>query len=365
MSETDPTVDGSEPALDPVESAPPATPAPAPGVTWTGPDEEAPGLTWTAPTEEAPTQPWSSGRESSDPPGCDTCPVCGGVIDPDGYCTQCGAKAQSGRDHYSEAPASWVAGVCDIGLAHQRNEDALATAATTEPGQRAVIVVCDGVTTSQDSDLASLAAARRARDLLWLDRPQGLGLGRTRATATAQRLRQAVEQANLVVIETTAPDSSNPASSTIALALVDDSTCFWASLGDSRVYWLPDLAEAVLLSRDHSLAQAQIDQGVDREVAEASALAHTITKWLGLDATDLEPCAGRLRLDQTGWLLVCSDGLWNYASSAADMRQAVERASREPEPTDSPLVLAQRLVDWANGRGGHDNVTVGLARCLV
>ncbi|MDR1214852.1 MAG: serine/threonine-protein phosphatase [Propionibacteriaceae bacterium] len=352
MSETDPTVSGPEPDLDPLESVPAPESPPAPGVTWT------------APTEEAPTQPWSSGRDP-DLPGCDTCPICGGVIDPDGYCTQCGAKAQSGRDHFSEAPASWVAGVCDIGRAHRCNEDALATAATDEPGQLAVIVVCDGVTTSQDSDVASLAAARRARDLLWSDQPQGLGLSRTRASATAQRLRQAIQQANRVVIEATAPDSPNPASSTIALALIDDSTCFWASLGDSRVYWLPDQGDAVLLSRDHSLAQSQIDQGVARAVAEASALAHTITKWLGLDATDLEPCAGHLRLDQPGWLLVCSDGLWNYASAAAALGRTVERAVLEPEPTDSPLVLAQRLVDWANDQGGHDNVTVGLARCSV
>ncbi|MDR1387448.1 MAG: serine/threonine-protein phosphatase [Propionibacteriaceae bacterium] len=349
MSQTDPTAAGSGDDQ----------PTPADQL------DQTLGVVWTGPTEEFPTQPWPSGRAERDRPASDTCSVCGGVVDPDGYCTQCGAKAKSVRDHWIEAPADWVAGVCDSGLVHPHNEDALATAATAEPGRRAVIVVCDGVTTSQDSDLASLAAARRARDLLWSDQPQGLGLSRTQAAATAQRLRQAIQAANRAVIEATAPDSPNPASATIALAEVAGSTCFWATLGDSRVYWLPDQAEAVLLSQDHSLAQAQIDQGVSRQAAEASVLAHTITKWLGLDAVDLEPSAGQFQLDRPGWVLVCSDGLWNYASSAPALRQAFEQAASQPEPTDSPLALARRLVDWANGQGGHDNVTVGLARCGV
>ncbi len=45
---------------------------------------------------------------------------------PDGYCESCGVKALSERDHYREQPAPWVAGVCDKGIRHQRNEDAMA-----------------------------------------------------------------------------------------------------------------------------------------------------------------------------------------------------------------------------------------------
>ncbi len=42
----------------------------------------------------------------------------------------------------------------------------MALDAHPEPGSRAVLVVCDGVSTSTDSDVASLAAARAARDVL-------------------------------------------------------------------------------------------------------------------------------------------------------------------------------------------------------
>ncbi|MDR0989943.1 MAG: serine/threonine-protein phosphatase [Propionibacteriaceae bacterium] len=291
-----------------------------------------------------------------------TCHRCQGVIDGDGYCTQCGARAQSLRNHYELAGGDWVGGVCDIGLLHRRNEDALAIQASPVADERAVLVVCDGVTTSQDADVASLAGARAACLSLWQASPQGLaGIDQSRTAALAQALRQAVQAANEAVVAATDPDSPNPASATFAAALIQEGQAYWANLGDSRVYWFPDAGEPVLLSCDHSLAQAQIAEGVTRQAAEASALAHTITKWLGRDAVDLEPAVGQWPLAADGWLMVCSDGLWNYASEPTAL--AAVLAAVTPETGTAPLQVAQGLVDWANRQGGHDNITVALARC--
>ncbi|MDR1513228.1 MAG: protein phosphatase 2C domain-containing protein [Propionibacteriaceae bacterium] len=326
----------------------PTQPLPAP--------RQTPGVIYRG--DDAATQPSGPG---SDPLAWSaTCALCGSVIDQDGYCTQCGARAKSPRDHYAETPAGWVAGVCDIGLAHLRNEDALALAATAEAGRRAVLVVCDGVTTSQDSDVASLAGARAARAVLWAADSQGLGLPGSRSAVIAQALRAAVQAADAAVVAVTAPDSPNPASATFAAALLVDGTVHWANLGDSRVYWFADAGQPRLLSQDHSLAQAQIAEGVARDVAEASVMAHTITKWLGRDAVDLEPALGEVALDSPGWLLVCSDGLWNYASAPDDLLPILRQALDEGE--HQPLGTVERLVAWANGKGGHDNITAALAR---
>ena len=51
----------------------------------------------------------------------------------DGYCQTCGAKAPSARDHFTAAPAAWVGGVCDRGVQHHRNEDAMALWAEERP----------------------------------------------------------------------------------------------------------------------------------------------------------------------------------------------------------------------------------------
>ena len=317
-------------------------------------NRDAPGVEWSDSSAEATVPLRAEARDSAPyPPAC---VACGGELGIDGYCLQCGQKARSLREHYETTPADWVAGVCDIGLAHARNEDALACRAE---GARAVIVVCDGVTTSEDSDVASMAAATTACDLLWANDPRGTGTPSSRNAAVQAVLTQAVNQANETVIDSTDPTSTNSAATTIAIAVVDAEAVYCANLGDSRVYWLPDEGEPSQLTKDHSLAQDGIDSGTGRAEAESSIFAHTITKWLGRDAVDLTPHLATLPIRTRGWLVACSDGLWNYVSEAMDVRDLVESFCAEDE---SPLGLASRLVAWANEQGGHDNITVVCAR---
>jgi len=312
---------------------------------------EAPGVEWVE--DPATTAPITSPDPVANP-FPPSCTACAGPLGIDGYCQQCGQKARSLRDHYELVPADWLAGVCDIGQLHARNEDALACQAGAG---RAVIVVCDGVTTSEDSDVASLAAARTACDLLWANDPQGMGTPSSRVAALGALLTQAVSSANQAVIDCSSPDSPNSAASTFAAAIVDADGIYCANLGDSRIYWLPDDGPARQLSKDHSLAQDGIDAGAGRAEAESSIYAHTITRWLGRDATELTPYLDSVQPSTIGWLIVCSDGLWNYASDAEAVRALVNQFCQA-----GPLVLAQRLVAWANEQGGHDNITVACAR---
>ena len=290
------------------------------------------------------------------------CASCGGPVGADGYCQVCGMKAVRERDHYTEQPAGWVAACCDRGIRHHRNEDATAIAADPEPGSRAVLVVCDGVSTSSDSDVASLAGARAARDLLAASRPAGLGTPASVAAAMAQAMEQAAAEANAAVVANTAPDSSNAAACTFSAAVLEGHTIYFGNVGDSRVYWIPDPGtsdQPIQLSVDDSVASARMAMGVAREEAENGPGAHAITKWLGRDSPDFSPMTAFLRVATPGWLLVCSDGLWNYASEAAALQGLIAEFST----TDAtPLALAVRLVAWANEQGGKDNIGVALAR---
>jgi serine/threonine protein phosphatase PrpC len=290
------------------------------------------------------------------------CANCGGVIGPDGYCETCGTRAPTERDHYTEHPAAWVAACCDRGVRHHRNEDATAVAAEPTPGSRAILVVCDGVSTSLDSDVASLAAARTARDLLVSHRPAGLGTPASRVAAVAGAVVKAAAAANAAVIDNTAPDSENAASCTFAAAVVEADLVVFGNVGDSRVYWIPDrgtAGEPTELSVDDSVAQARIAMGTARAEAENGPQAHAITKWLGRDSPDFVPRTGSTLVESPGWVLVCSDGLWNYASEATTLQSLVAEVST---PDSDPLTLAVALVDWANGQGGKDNISVALAR---
>lgn len=288
------------------------------------------------------------------------CRSCGGTVAADGYCEQCGEPAVSERDHFTSSPAAWVGGVCDRGVRHARNEDAMALAVA---GTRAVLVVCDGVSSAPGSDVASLAAATAACDALVAGAPdvgEGARAARTQAWST---LLVGAAQAADDAVSAGVPSDADPQdvpSCTFAAAVVDDDVLVAGWLGDSRVYWLPDDGTPEQLTADDSGAGELMARGVPREAAEASPQAHAITRWLGPDADDVTPRTTAAVVDAPGWVLVCSDGLWNYCSPAPDVARLVREHAEQVGP--DPTVVAGALVAWANARGGRDNVTVALAR---
>jgi serine/threonine protein phosphatase PrpC len=130
--------------------------------------------------------------------------------------------------------------------------------------------------------------------------------------------------------------------------------------GDSRAYWLPDSGGGMQLTTDHSLGTEMIRAGSSQRDAEADPTSHTITRWLGADSVDPTPEVVSHVLDAPGWVLVCSDGLWNYASTPQALTALIDAFVAAGHTT--PVALAGALVDWANAQGGHDNITAALAR---
>ena len=333
------------------------------------PGEESPlDVGWTGAVAGATIAPETDSPASL--PAGEVCRACGEGVYEDGYCNQCGTKQPDPRDHFSETPASWVAGVCDIGRRHRRNEDAMALYAEAAPLSYAALVVCDGVSNSTDSHIASLAASRAARDVLSGPMPRGAGTRSALVAAAERRLDDAVKAAQQAVVTTTTDAgeaaAASPPSCTFVAALVVGGTAVAGNVGDSRTYWLPDATDSAprQLGADDSFAAAQMSSGVPRKEAESGAGAHAITRWLGVDAPpDLTPNTGDVDLGEDGWLVVCSDGLWNYWSDADDLRALLhETAARLGDAGRHPPTLAQALTDRANEAGGTDNITVALAR---
>ncbi|MCL2455159.1 MAG: protein phosphatase 2C domain-containing protein [Micrococcales bacterium] len=265
--------------------------------------------------------------------------------------------AQGSRDHLEASPASWVAGVCDRGMVHERNEDAQALAASEQPGRFAALVVCDGVSSSPRPELASQTASRATLAVL----SQAAGSSATQDWASV--LTAAARAGNDAIARAVGPiqpgEHSFP-SCTLVAAVVDSGRIVATSVGDSRAYWLPDTGRAQLLTTDDSWAQDMIAAGMPREQAEKAPRAHAITRWLGPDAPPVRPTSTVVEPEGPGWLCVCSDGLWNYCSQADDLSRLVSSMARAAG--GDPLVTAQALVSWVNAKGGRDNVTVTLAR---
>jgi len=280
----------------------------------------------------------------------------------DGFCDTCGRKAPSPRDHWSEQPTPWVAGVCDRGVVHTANEDAMALAAAADR-PFAVLVVCDGVTSAPHSDRAALAASRAACEYLTAV-PATAGSLAAAVSHWANALQVAASEANAaaVGVSHTMGDPVEPPSCTFVAAVVTDALISVAWCGDSRAYWFPDAGDGRQLTVDHSLGTELIASGKSLAEAEADPSFHTITRWLGADSVEHDAELASVSIDGPGWLLVCSDGLWNYAAELGEMAARLDEVSRSVGP--DPLPMAAALVEWANAAGGHDNITAALARCL-
>ena len=145
----------------------------------------------------------------------------------------------------------------------------------------------------------------------------------------------------------------------MAAAIHGPSRVVVANIGDTRAFWFPGDGKAVRLTTDDSVAQMQIEMGVPRDRAEHGAGAHAITKWIGARATDITPRVVAYEPTRSGWLLLCSDGVWNYAADPADLAALVSHIDQHGAgPHQDAQTIAEGLVRHALSCGGHDNATV-------
>ncbi|MFD9339464.1 PP2C family serine/threonine-protein phosphatase [Streptomyces sp. NPDC060028] len=293
------------------------------------------------------------GAAPAEDPG-KTCVACrAGRVDTDGYCEHCGHAQPRERDHLEEELGS-VAAVSDRGLRHHRNEDSFAVAATALPDGSAatVAIVCDGVSSASRPDEASAAAAAAANEALL----EALPRGAHPQEAMHEAILAAAAAVNALAPEV--PGAQNAPACTLVGAVVSGGLLTIGWVGDSRAYWVPDDRAALprRLTEDDSWAAQMVAAGLMGEAeAYADVRAHAITGWLGADAYELEPHTATFKPDHDGVVVVCTDGLWNYAESARDMAQVL------PEDAAArPLHSAQVLVGHALDGGGHDNVTVAV-----
>jgi len=213
-------------------------------------------------------------------------------------------------------------------------------------------VVCDGVSSTRQSELASSSVAGNVAESL------EASLRRQSASSPERTVRTAILKAQAqLVIETAG--ASDPPSTTVVAALVkgQDATIGWA--GDSRAYWIGEDGQTRQLTADHSWMNDVVSTGeMNAEEAAKSPKAHGITRWLGADAGESsEPDVTHFAIPGPGHLLLCTDGLWNYAPEPEQLGGMVPGAQ-----TVDAVAIARQLIDFANQQGGHDNITAVLLR---
>jgi PPM family protein phosphatase len=260
------------------------------------------------------------------------------------------------RDHLEWVAGRYFAAVTNRGRIHTTNEDYAAIVEVDLGSSKAqVIVVCDGVSSAQNSEIASKKGATAAADSL-------IRLLKAKVEAK-DAMRLSISVADMAVRKIPIdPDSQlHPPGATIAAAVMHKGLLTVGWIGDSRCYWI-DKNGVQLLTHDHSWVNMVVSAGtISQEHAEKQPEAHRIFRCIGpifaAKTSEEQPVEVRqVKVTPPGRLLVCTDGFWNYLSSPEVLQKLVTVGQGTPDA----LTQARSLVDFACSQGGKDNVTVAI-----
>lgn len=238
-------------------------------------------------------------------------------------------------------------GLTDVGRRRSNNEDSFLC-----DDDLGLYIVADGVGGNAKGEVASSESVDLVHSWVrrWRATLETYARQPTESNAVLVRrlLENAVQSACYMVFGMGQLDPRQRGmSTTLSSLLVVADRAFIAQVGDSRVYLRRD-ARTVQLTEDHTLVNFRLKLGlITPEEAAHAPGRNVITRAVGhQDYVEVDSIDIALTRDDR--FLLCSDGLHGYLEDG-ELDELLEGERR---------LVAQRLINLANERGGRDNVTV-------
>lgn len=237
-----------------------------------------------------------------------------------------------------------IVGKTDIGKTRSENQDRFRICEIDDT--TTVAVVCDGMGGTNGGGLASDIASNAVYERLCLSYRDGMEL-----RAVKSMLISAVTAANSLVYDKSREDDEyRGMGTTCVAALIHSGTVSIASVGDSRAYIL-DNNGIRQITNDHTIVQYLKSHGmIDESEMKNHVMKNVITRAVGVEP-NIEVDYFEIEAEAGSVILICTDGLTNYCSDEFLYGKVYK----------SPLEqTASELIDYANSKGGMDNITVAL-----
>ncbi len=255
----------------------------------------------------------------------------------------------------------------DAGPTRDHNEDAcyplsgeLSEPSTEEP---TFTVVCDGVGGQDGGEIASELAI----ETLAAEIPKLQMFSETRDSQ--QELEDLVEVINFTnnrISERNDAENRQDRQrmgTTLVLSLIHDHQVYLANVGDSRIYRItPDSCHQVTTDDDLASREVRLGYLFYRDAIKYPN-SGALLQALGMsNANSLHPSVNPLILDDDCVFLLCSDGLSDY-----------DRVDQYWYTNIAPILTQEQdlsetgkeLINIANNKNGHDNVTISLLYCQI
>jgi len=252
-----------------------------------------------------------------------------------------------------------IGATTDVGLVRELNEDTI-LARTLPPGVgnpwrlTSVLMVADGLGGHQAGEVASQMAGDTIQDMFVVGQADGWVPDNITPADVRQRITEAIQQVNNLVHAQSAESggTARPAT-TLTLCLTRDGEYHIGHVGDTRAYLIRDETITQVTEDDSWVGEAVRRGQMTQDEAQSSPFRNQLLKTVGT-APSVEPTIYSGRLTDTDVLLLCSDGMTEYVMPGEMLRQVGCNPTLQ--------VACDHLVTLARERGGHDNISVVMAR---
>lgn len=231
----------------------------------------------------------------------------------------------------------------DRGRSRRNNEDFVATFEPPDNQELqtsgCLYIVADGVGGESRGERASQYAAEKVM-YEYYQRPD---------LEPGERLRRAMELVSGEIYNyATQNEKVIRMATTMVAAVVRGNKLTVANVGDSRAYLVRG-GDVTQITRDHSMVGELVASGaMAQSEAENSSIKNRLTRSIGGEPEVRVDVYPAMPLQSGDCILLCSDGLTRYAQ-----REKIGELTSE----GSPAEITQRLIQYANLRGGGDNVS--------
>ncbi len=253
-----------------------------------------------------------------------------------------------------------VAAMSHAGMSGKNNEDRYTISSYTGVDEKPVLfaVISDGIGGHRAGEVAAELAVNYILEKI----------SESDGKNPLEIMESAIHTASQAIASRSASQADQYGmGATCACVWVDGDQLYTAYIGDSRIYLIRD-GRIQRLTVDHTWVQEAIEKGIiTPDQARDHPNVHIIRRHLG--SVELPEVDFRLKLSledddaqaiknqgahlKTGdVLLMCSDGLTDMVWDDEILRLITTRNALKS--------AAEDLVDQANERGGHDNITVVL-----
>jgi protein phosphatase len=219
-------------------------------------------------------------------------------------------------------------------------------------------IVADGVGGRAAGEVASRQAISGLLKLALHTPDWQFRWGPKERNTVAWRMQDRFRNVNAALLQHAEVDASRKGmSTTLTAALAYGSDLIVGHVGDSRAYLLHQ-GKLKKLTRDHTLAQSLIDEGVHASDDQVLLqFRNILTQTLGSAESESRADVQEYSIADGDQLLLCTDGLTDMVDEGV-----IESVLNEGS---SAKLVCTNLLNFALSNGGLDNVTIIVARFSI